>query len=116
LKSGRSFDRMTPHHRHELRKDLKKIRYLVELFGDLFELQRENKKYIRVVSLLQDQLGIFNDLSAAEEMIAKLNSGGEPAAIRAIGIMIGWCGRGATADDSSLRGAWKRFRKLEAIA
>jgi inorganic triphosphatase YgiF len=116
VKSGKNFDRMTPYHRHELRKELKKLRYLVDFFGDLFDLRGNKKAYVKTVSILQDQLGIFNDMTTAEEMVARLHSGDDPAAIRATGIIIGWCGRGAAADDSGLRKAWKTFRKLHPIA
>jgi inorganic triphosphatase YgiF len=116
MKSGKNFDRMTPYHRHELRKAFKKLRYLIDFFSDLFDLRASNKSYIGVVSMLQDQLGIFNDMTTAEEMVARLHTGGDQTALRATGIVIGWCGRGAAVDDSSLRKAWKKFRKLKSIS
>jgi triphosphatase len=116
LKSGKNFDQMTPYHRHELRKEFKKLRYLVDFFRDLFDMRANSKSYMEVVSMLQDQLGIFNDMSTADEMVAKLHIGGDQTAIRATGIVIGWCGRGAEADNSSLRKAWKKFRKLKSLS
>jgi inorganic triphosphatase YgiF len=111
LKTGKDFASMPSHHRHELRKELKKLRYLVDFFSDLSGLRGDHKRYIQLISNLQDQLGILNDLVTAEEMVAKLHSGADQAVIRATGIVIGWCGRGAAMDDSGLRAAWKKFRK-----
>jgi CHAD domain-containing protein len=111
LKGGRGFSRMTPYHRHELRKNLKKLRYLLDLSNDMSGLLGENKKHMNVIAGLQDQLGMFNDLAAAREMVAKLETGDDRLAIRAAGITLGWCARAATADDSELRAAWKKFRK-----
>ena len=111
LKRGQNFAQMPAMLRHDLRKDLKKLRYLLELFTELFAVRGQNKDYIRIVSSLQDELGILNDLAVAEEMIAKLNIGNDLAANRAAGIIVGWCGRSADANDGNLHKLWKKFRK-----
>jgi inorganic triphosphatase YgiF len=113
VKAGKNFDELAAYDRHNLRKDLKKLRYLIELFSDMLDLNDKNKSYIRVVSKLQDQLGIFNDLVVAEEMMAKLKNSDEKAAIRAAGIVLGWCGHGINADKTALHRAWKKFSKMK---
>ncbi|MBF0264791.1 MAG: CHAD domain-containing protein [Gammaproteobacteria bacterium] len=47
---------------HELRIECKKLRYLLYFFASLFE-QNNFKKVIKKLKVLQDSLGIFNDLS-----------------------------------------------------
>jgi inorganic triphosphatase YgiF len=113
LKNGRNLEGLAAHHRHDLRKDLKKLRYLIDLFSDMFDIRGKNKTNMRVVSNLQDQLGIFNDLIMANEMVANLDTSGNPAAIRATGIIIGWCRHGTDFDDAALHKAWKKFCRMK---
>jgi triphosphatase len=115
LKRGKYLAELPPHERHILRIKLKKLRYVAELFGGLFEHRGQVRAYRRAMSKLQEQLGILNDLSTAYEMAAKLESG-DAAAGRAIGIIIGWCGRAALADDKLLAKCWKAFREAKAFA
>ncbi len=112
-KNGRKFALLPAVHRHELRKELKKLRYLAEFFADLCDTPASHKTYLRTLATLQDQLGLFNDFVTAQEMVETLHTNGDPAAIRAIGIIIGWCGRSAATDDRALLKAWHKFRKLE---
>ncbi len=111
LKTGRGFKRMTPYYRHELRKNLKKLRYLLDLSGGLCGWEGENRKMLRLAAALQDQLGLFNDLAAAREMVGRLRIGDDLAAARAAGVVLGWCARAASTDDAALRMAWKKFKK-----
>jgi hypothetical protein len=80
------------------------------------DVRGKNKTYIRIIATLQDQLGIFNDLIVAKELVAKLNTGNDPAAIRAAGIIIGWCGHGAMSDDAALHKPWKKFSKMKFLS
>ncbi len=116
LKSGKNLNGLTAHRRHDLRKDLKKLRYLVDLFSEMFDVRGKNKAYMRIISTLQDQLGIFNDLIVTKELVARLNPGNDQAAIRAAGIIIGWCEHGATSDDVVLHKAWKKFSKMKFLS
>jgi triphosphatase len=115
LKRGKYLAELPPHERHRLRIKLKKLRYVAELFGGLFDHRGQVRAYRRAMSKLQEQLGILNDLSTASEMAAKLESG-DAAAGRAIGIIIGWCGRAALADDKLLAKHWKAFREAKPFA
>ena len=113
LKRGKRLSDLSPPQRHEVRKDLKKLRYAADSFGSLFENSKQVCAYTRAVSALQDQLGMFNDLVTAQDLAARLNTGGDLASHRAEGIIIGWCGHDKTANDASLRKAWKNFRKAK---
>ena len=53
---------------HELRIDCKKLRYLLELFSELFP-RKDIKRLIKRLKKLQDNLGRFNDLSVQREFL-----------------------------------------------
>ncbi len=53
---------------HDLRIDCKKLRYLMEFFGPLFDA-RDFKKIIKPLKKLQDSLGVFNDCSVQQEAL-----------------------------------------------
>jgi len=113
-KRGKNLGAFAPHKRHQIRIELKKLRYAADLFAGLFATA-ELREQIRNTARLQDQLGILNDLITAHEMIAKLDKS-TPEANFATGIITGWCGHGAQHDDVVLAAAWKKFRKLKLIA
>jgi triphosphatase len=107
LKRGRKHLALNPHDRHELRIDLKKLRYATDSFGTLFDEPKQVRAFAKAASQLQDSLGTFNDLIVANELIGSLSC----AQSRAAGIAIGWCARAAISGDETLREDWKRFRK-----
>jgi CHAD domain-containing protein len=74
-KKGRRINGSTPDEKlHELRKDCKKLRYLLEFFSSLFP-KKQMKKLIKRLKQLQDNLGEFNDLSIQQDfLIDYLNS------------------------------------------
>jgi inorganic triphosphatase YgiF len=107
LKRGKHLLAMSPHDRHALRIELKKLRYAADLFAPLFEGRARVKAYLKNAAAVQEQLGLFNDLAVAIEMIGALQAGDT----RAGGIVLGWCGRGSVADDKTLKTCWREFRK-----
>ncbi len=56
---------------HDLRIECKKLRYLLELFAELFN-QADIKKLIKQLKLLQDNLGRFNDFAVQREFLQHL--------------------------------------------
>lgn len=54
---------------HDLRKDAKKLRYLLESFGDLFA-QKAVRKYVKRLKALQDNLGEHQDAAVHVELLA----------------------------------------------
>jgi CHAD domain-containing protein len=59
---------------HELRKDLKKLRYLLEFFRELYPLE-EIDGSIAALKTLQDVLGEINDLAVQQQIVRELGSG-----------------------------------------
>jgi len=108
LKRGGKRLQLNAHDRHELRIDLKKLRYAADGFGTLFEGGKQVRAYAKAAARLQDALGAFNDLVTAKALVGELAAG----QTRAAGIIIGWCGRAAVSDDAALLESWKAFRKL----
>ncbi len=53
---------------HDLRIDCKKLRYLMEFFGPLFDAG-DFKTIIKPLKKLQDNLGLFNDCSVQQEAL-----------------------------------------------
>jgi CHAD domain-containing protein len=95
LKEGRAIDDASPPPQlHELRKDCKKLRYLLELFGSLYPADRLDALIKALKSLLYT-LGAYQDLAVqahhleafAEQMAA---AGKAPArTLLALGALVG---------------------------
>jgi CHAD domain-containing protein len=109
LKRGKHLAILAPHQRHELRIDLKKLRYGADLFAPVFAGRERTRTYLKAAAVLQEQLGLFNDQMVAAEIVGQL----ETADSRAAGMILGWCSRGAMADDGRLRESWREFRKVK---
>jgi CHAD domain-containing protein len=74
LRDGRKITRDSPPERlHQLRKDTKKLRYLLECFGGLLHPKRA-KRFVEQLKVLQDNLGTHQD---AEVHVAGLRQLGE---------------------------------------
>jgi CHAD domain-containing protein len=56
---------------HDLRKDAKKLRYLVECFGSLLP-EKPRKRYVRQLKALQENLGEHQDAEVHIEMLQSL--------------------------------------------
>lgn len=63
---------------HRLRIECKKLRYLLELFAELFPRQRV-KDLIRMLKRLQDNLGRFNDYAMQGEFLREYAQTAEPS-------------------------------------
>lgn len=56
--------------RHELRIQIKKLRYGLEFFRALFEPTKQQKRFFAEVENLQESLGLLNDMVTAQELFA----------------------------------------------
>ncbi len=73
--AGEGIDAETPDAAiHQLRIECKKLRYLLELFGELFA-QKPLKKVVKRLKKLQDNLGRFNDYAVQREFLDSLGQG-----------------------------------------
>lgn len=112
---GRHLARLAVEQRHELRLQLKKLRYAAEFFADAFEARRATR-YIGRLAKLQDGLGYLNDKAVAQELMAtientiRLTSPELGADARYVnGLVLGWHESAHDGDERALRKAWKKF-------
>ncbi|WP_438618885.1 CHAD domain-containing protein [Oryzifoliimicrobium ureilyticus] len=65
---------MDDEHRHQARKDSKKLRYAAEFFCSLYsdeKGQRRHRRFVKAMEELQDQLSELNDLATGPSVIEK---------------------------------------------
>ena len=94
LKEGRAITPESPAEaRHELRKQCKKLRYLMEFFQSLFP-KEQIKRLIKILKGLQDNLGEYQDLAVQEHSLKDFSkqmmvAAGVPAeTLLAMGILV----------------------------
>ncbi|WP_340317190.1 CYTH and CHAD domain-containing protein [Rhizorhabdus argentea] len=74
-REGRRLARVDDEHRHEVRKDAKKLRYVAEFLASLFPGRKAHRRLEHLLDrleALQDKLGKLNDMAAAPELLAQL--------------------------------------------
>ncbi|MBK0397639.1 CHAD domain-containing protein [Limibaculum sp. M0105] len=111
---AKGIDHLDIEARHELRKALKTLRYAVEFFAPL----ASGKKVAAVVKplrALQDLFGNLNDLAMAEAMFMTEDAfaGGNPAAARAAGRVIGARAALAEEDWQTARDRWHALKSVK---
>jgi inorganic triphosphatase YgiF len=96
---------------HQLRIEIKKLRYAAEFFGPLWE-RKPVRAYTAGLAALQEVLGSVNDAATAERLCDGLReSGQEPAWAEALGLLRGWAAASARAQLERFEDAWKAFRR-----
>jgi inorganic triphosphatase YgiF len=109
VRRGRVFADLDVRELHELRKDVKKLRYLAAIFGTLWPKKRV-KPYVQSLERLQDILGGVNDAVVVERLLgewrqAELGS----ADYEAIGLVRGWLIARMRDRLRRFPAAWSRF-------
>jgi triphosphatase len=120
LERGDGFETLSETARHEVRIALKRLRYALDFFGNVFD-GKPKKKFVTRLARLQDALGCMNDVAVADKMLAQLveiASNGStptvPVAWRhhlsfAAGGIRGWHRRRAAEIDLQLVNDWNAF-------
>jgi len=70
-KRGADLADLDPHARHQVRIEVKKLRYATEFFSPLYEGRRASKRketFLSALESLQEHLGELNDLAVSQEM------------------------------------------------
>ena len=92
-KGGRDFATMGADRRHQLRIDVKKLRYATDLFGSLYR-GTDAVGYLKRLGQVQDALGHANDVAVAVDLMRRLCAsckGDDGAQCRRAGaIVLGW--------------------------
>ncbi|MBU6449868.1 MAG: CHAD domain-containing protein [Rhodospirillales bacterium] len=114
-KRGKHLAKLTPELRHNVRIELKKLRYAVEFFGLLLEPRQRVRQFHHAAATLQEELGKLNDMAAAQELALRLR-GDSPEASRALGIVMGWAAHAALGEPRAIAAAWKDFKNVKPLA
>ena len=102
-KLGRVFDSLTIEERHQLRIELKKLRYATDFFSSLYR-PKHVTPFIASLQKLQDGLGYLNDVAVADDLVSRFETlACEAPDIRHAGALVrGWHARGAADATKSL--------------
>jgi triphosphatase len=99
-KQGSRLDELSVEARHDLRKSLKHLRYLVEFFAPAFQKEKTTSRFIARLKELQDVFGYMNDVNMAGELRHIAEASKNQGALAAHYI-IGW-------HESEARHVWMR--------
>lgn len=109
VKRGRRLDSLDAEGLHELRKDVKKLRYIVDLAAPLHGGRRQ-RKFLKALKRLQIRFGDINDAATAGALLAE--TGEDPRVERAAGWVLGSLAAGAGTVREDLAPDWERFVAL----
>lgn len=107
LKRGHRFARLSAAARHQMRIEVKKLRYSVDFFGGLFPGKRTTA-FAESLAILQDQLGHLNDGAVALGLLQNLSEQVPGCALPA-GLVGGWHAAHRTDAIETTRDSWKAF-------
>jgi inorganic triphosphatase YgiF len=112
LKRGRRIATLEAEALHELRKELKKLRYAVETLAPLYSPKKVGP-YLKALKEMQDTFGSLNDAAMAAEALAgpEAPATDDPAAQRAIGWTLGTLAIRVRDDRPKLDRRWREFEE-----
>lgn len=117
LNHSARFDRLSEDERHEVRIEVKKLRYATEFFGSLYD-GKAVRAYLASLKGLQDSLGASNDVVVARGLMWKLiDRAKKRDRVRiafAAGLVLA-CQPDARDKAGGLSELWNRFRETEAF-
>lgn len=94
--------------RHQLRIDLKRLRYLTDFFAPIYE-KKAIKEYIKHISELQEYLGAHNDIVNGELLIQQISNNLSQSSQFTAGKIIGWHTHANLKTTKKLFKRWKKF-------
>ena len=115
LRRGAHFRQLNVDAQHDLRIDLKKLRYAAEFFLPLYAAHAPAKRYVRRLAGLQNGLGRARDIASSRILLDAIRQEDQPALDLAIGAVAGWQARDQIAAAKTLRKRWRRFKATPAF-
>ncbi|NND50068.1 MAG: CHAD domain-containing protein, partial [Rhizobiales bacterium] len=109
IKRGHGFASQTTAERHRVRIALKKLRYACDFLAGLYPAGPA-RVYLKRLSVLQNDMGIFNDASVAEQVAGQLCAG-VPEAVDGARLVKDWHRHRLDELEPHLVKAWSRFAK-----
>ncbi len=110
---GERIEGLTIAERHEMRKELKKLRYPVDFFGSIYPAKRV-KPFRKQLKQLQNIFGHLNDSAMAMDLLPKV-AGDDPVAAFAAGRVIGWCDANAEIAWRDAKDRWAALQETPAF-
>ena len=109
-KMGRRIRELDTEGLHDLRKQLKKLRYAVDMLGSLYDRDAVSR-YLRSLKGLQDAFGSMNDAAMAHHELAGPDAPArtDPAAQRAVGWVLGALAAREVRDRPDLFDRWDKL-------
>lgn len=115
-KRGKGFKKLPALKRHDLRINAKKLRYAAEFFASLYE-QEDAGIYIKRLAKLQDDLGRYNDVIVARELLDRLIASAPPPAREdvtfAAGLVVGWQSHLHSDLKKQQEKRWRQLKKTD---
>jgi triphosphatase len=109
-RDGKRLSTGGPEASHDLRKKIKKLRYSIEFFGELYS-KRDVKGYLADLAQMQQRLGVANDATVAQALTAQLVRGHPTAAlVRIEGFIAGWLAHQWGDAPPDAEEGWRRLR------
>lgn len=108
LKRSRHLAKRTPDELHRLRIAVKKLRYAVEFFNDLFQVKAMAVQRARLEKL-QDILGDINDAAVLETLLEAARAGSSRWPAATAHAVVKWHEQRATRQRKRLMSVWRRF-------
>ncbi|MHB1020903.1 MAG: CYTH and CHAD domain-containing protein [Acidobacteriaceae bacterium] len=109
---GRKIRKLDATELHQLRIEIKKLRYATEFFHAVWP-KRASERYIAALKDLQNVLGAMNDAAVATEQIEQLEGEAGTGVEREAGLLLGWISAHLRHGRKDLLGMWEHFAKLE---
>lgn len=114
-KRTRHFVRLSTQGRHEARIGLKKLRYLAEFLGSLFEAD-DLKAFMKRLKPLQEGLGHVNDVSRARRLVKEIGchlTGPTNEIGQEAGLVLGWHMHGIAIREQELVKLVRRLKRTD---
>lgn len=110
---GERLDDLSAEQRHEMRKALKGLRYMVEFFASLHP-ERKTRAFVREIRDLQEVFGYLNDVVAATRLGAICHEACRDSreAQRTAGYILGWHNAQCANAWKDAATGWQKLRRL----
>lgn len=113
---GRDIEALDIEARHDLRKELKKLRYAVEFFAPIYP-DKQLARFLKSLKRLQEVFGDLNDAAMVQELLTGPDAPGanDAHAQRAVGLVLGRADALAETAWADARALWDDLRAVKAF-
>ncbi|MFM7083472.1 MAG: CHAD domain-containing protein, partial [Hyphomicrobium sp.] len=109
-KFGHNLEEMSIEEFHDLRKNLKTLRYSVEMFSSLYP-KKNLQNFMKSLRELQNKFGYINDVTLIEKITNVEIKNSDALAQRAVGFLDGFYDQRTQEMRKSIRKEWNKFER-----